>query len=221
MARIDTNDINNDINNDVTNAATNAAASVQIRLTGRVRHQNSYRTQMNQRIRRLLVTLSAGAVIAGCANAPASQSGSTSDHGALSGAWRSKISFHTGTFAPVKDLEFLYSYNVGGTMTESSNYDEAANSTPPAYGIWKQTGPGKFETKYLFYMTQAPDTHAGQPAGDDWWPAGHGELTETIVLSADGKTYTSTIKFAAFDKTDKVVASDGGEGTGSATRIDF
>ncbi len=27
----------------------------------------------------------------------------------------------------MKDLEFLYSYNAGGTMTESSNYDEAAN----------------------------------------------------------------------------------------------
>ena len=139
----------------------------------------------------------------------------------LAGAWRSKISFRTGTFAPVKDLEFLYAYNAGGTMTESSNYDEAANSTPPAYGIWKQTGPGKFETKYLFYMTRPPDPRLGEPASGDWWPAGHGELTETIALSADGQTYTSTIRFAPFDKAGKPVADSGGEGTGSATRIAF
>ena len=176
---------------------------------------------MNQRIRFLSVALSAGVVVAGCANTPASQTSSSSDASSLSGAWRSKISFRTGAFAPVKDLEFLYAYDAGGTMTESSNYDEAANSTPPAYGAWKQTGPGKFETKYLFFMTQPPDPHAGQPAGGDWWPAGHGELTETIVLSADGKTYTSTIKFAAFDKADKLIASDSGEGTGSGARIVF
>lgn len=176
---------------------------------------------MNQRFRLLLVTFSAGVVIAGCANSPSSQTSTSSGAATLAGAWRSKISFRTGAFAPVKDLEFLYAYDAGGTMTESSNYDEAANSTPPAYGIWKQTGPGKFETKYLFYMTKAPDPHAGQPASGDWWPAGHGVLTETIVLSADGQTYTSTIKFVAFDKTDKLIASDGGEGTASGSRIVF
>ena len=32
----------------------------------------------------------------------------------------------------MKGLEFLYAYNAGGTMTESSNYDEAANSSPPS-----------------------------------------------------------------------------------------
>ncbi len=27
-------------------------------------------------------------------------------------------------------------------MTESPNYDEAANSSPPAYRVWKRTGAG-------------------------------------------------------------------------------
>jgi hypothetical protein len=178
---------------------------------------------MNQRFRVLLaasLTVAATA-IAGCAIAPASQTTTSSESGGLEGAWRSRISFSTGTFAPVKDMEFLYAYNAGGTMTESSNYDEAANSTPPAYGIWKQTAPGKFETKYLFFMTRPPDPKAGEPAGDDWWPAGHGELTESITLSADGQSYTSTIKFVAFDTADKPIANDGGEGTGSGTRIVF
>lgn len=122
--------------------------------------------------------------------------------------------------AGVKDLEFLYAYNAGGTMTESSNYDEAANSSPPAYGVWKQTGPGKFETKYLFYMTRAPEPGDGAPRGSDWWPAGHGELTEIIVLSDDGQTYASTIKLATFDMTGKPI-DGGGEGTGSGRRIVF
>ena len=175
---------------------------------------------MTQRFR-LLLAVSAAVAIAGCANTPVSQTTKSPDPGLLEGAWNSKISFRTGAFAPVKDLEFLYAYNAGGTMTESSNYDEAANSSPPAYGIWKQTAPGKFETKYLFFMTRPPDPKTGEPKSGDWWPAGHGELTETITLSGDGQTYTSTIKVASFDRADKPIADGGGEGTGSGTRITF
>ena len=118
----------------------------------------------------------------------------------LVGAWRSKVVFRTGALAEMKDLEFLYSYNAGGTMTESSNYDEAVNSSPPAYGVWKQTGPRTFETKYLFYTTQAAGPGDSSPKGSDWWPAGHGVLTETINLSDDGQTYGSAIELALFDK---------------------
>ncbi len=53
-------------------------------------------------------------------------------------------------------------------MTESSNYDEAANSSPPAYGVWKKTGPNQFETKYLFYQTRAP-VPADGPGNDNAW----------------------------------------------------
>jgi hypothetical protein len=40
-------------------------------------------------------------------------------------------------------------------LTESSNYDEAANSSPPAYGVWRQLDPRTFETKYVFYGKRA------------------------------------------------------------------
>ncbi len=119
----------------------------------------------------------------------------------------------------MKDLEFMYAYNAGGTMTESSNYDEAANSSPPAYGIWKQISPRTFQTNYVFYTTKEPTPGAGSPKGD-WWPAGHGVLTETITLSADGQRYTSTIKLATFDTNGAPVAG-AGEGTGTGTRIVF
>lgn len=175
---------------------------------------------MTQRNRPLFAMFAAVA-IAGCANTPARQTTNAADPGLLVGAWNSKISFRTGPFAPVKDLEFMSAYNAGGTMTESSNYDEAANATPPAYGIWKQTSPGKFETKYLFFMTRPPDPKLGEPKSGDWWPAGHGELTETITLSGDGQTYTSTIKVASFDRAGKVIADGGGEGTASGSRIAF
>lgn len=105
-------------------------------------------------------------------------------------------------------------------MTESSNYDEAANSSPPAYGIWKQNGPRTFEAKYLFYTTKAPGPGDGAPNGSDWWPAGHGVLTETITLSDDGQTYASTVKLATFDRSGTAI--DGGaEGTAAGTRIVF
>lgn len=57
----------------------------------------------------------------------------------LAGAWQGKVQFTTGAFAAVKDLEFMYAFHVGGTMTESSNYD-GAPPAPPAYGVWRKTG---------------------------------------------------------------------------------
>ena len=65
--------------------------------------------------------LSAGLLATGCAvtsSAPA-HAGSGSD--SLVGAWRGKVQFKTGGFPAVKDLEFMYVFNAGGTMTESSN----------------------------------------------------------------------------------------------------
>ena len=163
--------------------------------------------------------LSAVLIIMGCGQGHSSQASVSADRDMLVGAWRSRIVFQSGSLAGMKDLEFLYSYNAGGTMTESSNYDEAANSSPPAYGLWKQIAPQMFQTKYVFYTTKEPGP--GNGAGkSDWWPAGHGVLTETITLSTDGRTYTSTIKLATYDSTGAPIAG-GGEGTGTGTRIVF
>jgi hypothetical protein len=164
---------------------------------------------MTIRVRCALMMLAGLLLISGCRNEPR-----------LVGAWRSKITFRNGPLAGMKGLEFLSSYNAGGTMTESSNYDEAANSSPPAYGVWKQLDPHTFQTKYMFYTTQAPAPGEGAPGGADWWPAGHGILTETITLSDDGQTYTSTIKLATFDRSG-AATPDSGEGTGAATRSAF
>ena len=71
------------------------------------------------------------------------------------GQWRARLDFEDGDFAAVDDLEFMYVFNAGGTLTESSNYD-AAPPVPPAYGIWRRTGPDRFEAKYEFYPTSAP-----------------------------------------------------------------
>ncbi|MCK7527127.1 MAG: hypothetical protein MZV64_60720 [Ignavibacteriales bacterium] len=51
----------------------------------------------------------------------------------LVGAWKGKVQFRTGMFAEVKDFEFMWVFNNGGTMTESSNYD-AVPPTPPC--VW-------------------------------------------------------------------------------------
>lgn len=173
---------------------------------------------MRHRVRFTLHALSAVLIVAGCGNRPSPEMGVAADRGPLVGAWRSKVVFRTGALAEMKDLEFLYAYNAGGTMTESSNYDEAANSSPPAYGVWKQTGPRTFETKYVFFTTKAPDPGDGAPIGSDWWPAGHGVLTETITLSDDGQTYVSAITLATFDRTGAPIAGSG-EGAGAGTRI--
>ncbi|MEP6779983.1 MAG: hypothetical protein ABJC26_08850 [Gemmatimonadaceae bacterium] len=166
------------------------------------------------------VACSAALIASACGtNAPRSIGESPRDN-RLVGAWRSQIRFNGGTLGGISDLEFLYAYNTGGTMTESSNYDEAANSSPPAYGVWRQVGPNKFETKYLFYQTRAATVADGVANTGGWLPAGHGVLTETIALSADGAAYTSTINYAAFDKNGKP-GEGSGAGTGAGTRIVF
>ena len=52
----------------------------------------------------------------------------------LVGAWRSNVQFKSGAFASITDLEFMYVFNAGGTLTESSNYD-GVPPVPPAYGV--------------------------------------------------------------------------------------
>ncbi|HEX7077914.1 MAG TPA: hypothetical protein VF363_05800 [Candidatus Eisenbacteria bacterium] len=135
----------------------------------------------------------------------------------LAGAWRSAVRFHSGAFALIKDLEFLYSINAGGTMTESSNYD-GAPPVPPAYGVWRRLGPREFEAHYEFFVTKAPATVGEITGGGGWLPAGRGVLVERFTLSEDGNSFASKIRYDAYDVGGKPAAG-GGEAEGNGTRI--
>lgn len=143
----------------------------------------------------------------------------TTTQGELVGAWRSQVQFSGGAFAAMKDLEFMYVFNAGGTLTESSNYD-GAPPVPPAYGVWREVGPKQYEARYLFYTTKAPARLEDMTGGGGWLPAGHGVFTERIRLDDNGKSFESTITYEAFDQSGKPVAG-GGDATGHAVRIDF
>jgi hypothetical protein len=145
------------------------------------------------------------------------QSGSSSDD--LVGAWRGKIHFTSGPFAELKDLEYMYAFAAGGTMTESSNYD-AVPPVPPAYGVWKKIGARKYEAKYQFYQTKAVSSAEELVKGGGWLPDGYGTLTQRFTLSADGNSFDSTVTLEMFDKQGKATAG-GGEATASGTRIRF
>ena len=137
----------------------------------------------------------------------------------LLGQWRAQLQFTSGAFAAIKDLEFMYVFNSGGTMTESSNYD-GAPPVPPAYGIWRNTGPKQFEVKYEFYVTKAPAAFEEITKGGGWGPAGRGVFVEKITLSGDGKSFTSKIKYDQFDAAGKP-AEGGGEATGKGVKLAF
>ena len=137
---------------------------------------------------------------------------------ALVGAWRSSIQFETGPFAALKDLQFMYVFDAGGTLTESSNYD-AAPPVPPAYGVWRAIGPEEFEAKYEFFST-ALATPAKPLTGAGWLPSGHGVLTERIRLSPDHRAFTSTIRYEAFGMRDEPVEGSG-TARGRAVRVRF
>ena len=103
---------------------------------------------------------------------------------ALVGEWRAELQFTSGAFAAVKDLEFMYAFNQGGTMTESSNYD-ASPPVPPAYGIWRKVSDREFEAKYEFYVTRAPGGFGEIAKGGGWAPAGRGVFVERIKTMGD------------------------------------
>jgi hypothetical protein len=169
---------------------------------------------------RLVVSIAlAGLIATGCRARRSLSDHELSRHRSLIGAWRTQILFKSGSLMEMKGLQFMYVFNAGGTMTESSNYD-GAPPVPPAYGVWRKSGPRRFEAKYAFYVTKAPRGFDEIAKGGGWLPAGHGVLTETIALSEDGKSYNSKIAYAAFDQAGKP-AEGGGEGTGEGTRIDF
>lgn len=141
------------------------------------------------------------------------------EESALVGTWRATLQFENGSLAAVKDLEFMYVFNVGGTMTESSNYD-ANPPVPPAYGIWRKTGERQFEARYEFYNSRPGTAAEGIAPGGGWLPAGRGVLRETITLANDGNSFTSTIRYEAFDQAGKPTA-DGGTAAGKGIRLRF
>lgn len=147
----------------------------------------------------------------GCTPAPATSP--------LTGAWRSQIQFSSGPFAAMKGLEFMYVFNAGGTLTESSNYDEAP-PVPPAYGEWRETAPLQFEARYQFYITRLPAKFEEITGGGGWGPGGHGEFVEQIRLAADHRSFESEMTYEAFDSAGKPMAG-GGKATGRGVRIGF
>jgi hypothetical protein len=137
----------------------------------------------------------------------------------LVGEWRATLQFTSGAFAAVKDLEFMYAFNQGGTMTESSNYD-ASPPVPPAYGIWRRVGDREFEAKYEFYVTRAPGSFGEIAKGGGWGPAGRGVFLERITLSEHGDSFSSRIRYEQYDTAGKP-AEGGGEATGRGVRLRF
>ncbi len=136
----------------------------------------------------------------------------------LVGAWRSSLQFETGAFAAIRNLEFMYVFNAGGTLTESSNYD-GAPPVPPAYGVWREVGPNEFEAKYEYFAT-TPSVQDEFLKGAGWLPAGRGVFSERIKLSPDGRSFTSTIRYQALNERGEPVEG-GGEAIGRAERIGF
>lgn len=120
----------------------------------------------------------------------------------LVGAWRGSVQFTAGAFATTKDLEFMYVFNLGGTMTASSNYD-GSPPVPPAYGVWRSVGKQKYEARYAYYWTKPPSSFDEIAKGNGWVPGGHGVLSQEIALSADGNSFESTIRYQVFDQTGK------------------
>jgi hypothetical protein len=166
-----------------------------------------------------MFALSVLLLAAGCDKTTSSRTQRDSANDGLVGAWRGNVQFKSGTLAEWKGLQFMYTFNVGGTMTESSNYDGAPPG-PPAYGVWRNTGERQFEARYEVFLTKSPNPIEEIAKGGGWLPDGHGVLFEKIILSDDGKSFKSLIRWDAFDQSGKPTES-GIEGTGEGSRMGF
>lgn len=116
----------------------------------------------------------------------------------LVGAWRGRVQFTSGAFASVNDLQFLYVFNAGGTMNETSNYD-GSPPVAPAYGVWRKVGERTYEAKYEYFLSRPPKGIDDLTSGGGWAPGGRGILLEKMTLAADGRSYKATIRYDAFD----------------------
>ena len=157
------------------------------------------------------------AAASGEAAAPRAQSATAKVD--LAGAWKAKVQFKSGMLADWKGLQFMYAFNQGGTMTESSNYDGSPPG-PPAYGVWRKTGLRKFEARYEVWLTKSEKPLDEIAKGGGWLPDGYGILSEKITLSEDGKSFKSVIRWDSFDQAGKEVES-AIEGTGEGKRMGF
>jgi hypothetical protein len=168
----------------------------------------------------VLLSLLLGLVAVGCKDSVVEtntgQSGPDRD---LVGQWRAKVQFTSGGFAAIHDLEFMYVFNLGGTMTESSNYD-VAPPVPPAYGIWRKTGKNQFEARYEFYLTKTPSDLSAITQGGGWLPLGRGVLTEKITISETGDTFASKLRYEPLDSLG-VKLEGGGVAEGQGARLKF
>ncbi len=167
----------------------------------------------------VMLILSATLLAVGFATASSSTRLKDSDSDNLVGAWRSRVQFKSGSIASVKDLEFMYAINSGGTLTESSNYD-ASPPVAPAYGVWRKVQPRQYEAKYVFFVSKAPKSFEEIASGGGWSAGGRGVLVEKISLSEDGNTFKSTIRLDLFDETGKPTESNSQADT-QAVRIGF
>jgi hypothetical protein len=174
---------------------------------------------MSRVIRALFLGIVAIAALSACDRRAAPLPSDSSETDVLVGAWRSHLQVNSGAFAGMKDLEFMYVFNFGGTMTESSNYD-ASPPVQPAYGVWRKTGAREFEARYEFYNTKPPAAFAEIVKGGGWTPDGYGLFVENIKLAQDGQSFTSSMTYTMYDNTGKPTDASGGA-TGSGTRIGF
>src|SRR5215212_7646794 len=76
-------------------------------------------TPVKKLIRPLSAALATALILSACAGSDSAPADAVNTADGLDGAWRSQIRFSSGAFAPIKDLEFMYVFNHGGTLTES------------------------------------------------------------------------------------------------------
>jgi hypothetical protein len=174
---------------------------------------------MGNGIRALFLGFGATAALSACEKASTPPPTKAGDIDVLVGAWRSRLQVNSGAFAGMQGLEFMYVFNFGGTMTESSNFD-AAPPVQPAYGVWRKTGARDFEARYEFYNTKPPAAFGEIVKGGGWSPDGYGLFVEKIKLSEDGQSFASSMTYTMYDSAGKATDASGGA-TGLGTRIGF
>jgi hypothetical protein len=113
----------------------------------------------------------------------------------IEGAWRNQITIRdcqSGTV--LMSAQGLLTFHRGGTISETAATNPALRS--PGHGVWAYRGPGTFDGRFVVFTFNPDGTFAGTQ-----------QITQSITLSPDGKTFTDNAKGEFFNPAGNLVVT--------------
>lgn len=126
----------------------------------------------------------------------------------IEGVWRTRITqLNCQTGAVIRISRGLTTFNVGGTIAETSNALAPAFRSP-GHGLWEKQSSKTYFGSFVFQLFNPDGSFAGTQ-----------KISQTYQLSLFGDSYSSTGTVQISDPNDNIIAN--GCATATATRFEL